>query len=165
MADQPKHSTGAAYTLDEIDKKILALVLEFPEISKSALEDEIGLTRVAIANRMNKPAFQAAHADATLPLQDLIKDSLESGIRRLRQLVKKGSPKDAIEATKVLSVLHMGQGPGGKKGPGMLPGAEGLIFTTRIGQDGVLNRSATDMLPAPAPQETLTIDAETIDAD
>lgn len=46
------------FSLDDIDNRILSLILEFPKITDSQIGKEVSLCRQQVNKRKNKPAFQ-----------------------------------------------------------------------------------------------------------
>lgn len=151
------------YNLDEVDKRILKLFVDFPGIKQGEIAKEVGICRKAVNLRMQKPAFRLAVRDKLATADDLIKTALDATLRRMIEIIQFGSPREATEASKVIAVLASGRIPSQQSGRGA-PRVEGVIFRTRIGQDGLVNRSMEEVREAlPAPVET--IDAETLDVD
>jgi hypothetical protein len=164
MSIQPTDdSITARYNLDDVDKRILKLFVDFPGIKQGAIAKEVGISRRGVNLRMQKPAFRLAVKDKLATADELLKKGLDVSLRRMIDIIEFGTAREATEAAKVIAVLASGRIPGQQTNRDAPP-VEGMIFRTRIGQDGLVNRSMEEVHSS-LPAATQTIDAEVVDVD
>lgn len=164
MASGTDEGIAGKYSLDCIDERILKLIIEYPSIKQGEIAKEVGLTRIAVGLRLKKPAFRLAVREKLATSDDLLKKGLEATLRRMIEIIQTGSPREATEAGKVIAVLASGRIPGQQTARGDVPPVQGMIWRTRIGQDGMVNRSVEEVRET-LPARTDTIEAETCDVD
>lgn len=161
------HDVKGRYSLDDIDRRVMALVVGFPGIKQGAIAKELGLTRGAVNQRVNKPAFKQALRDQLATTDELITKAQTAALHRLIDIINNGHDKFAIEAAKVIAVFAAGGLPGVTKRTGPDPrtgGVEGVVFETQCGPDGTINRSMQAVTSAelpPASPADMTLDALT----
>lgn len=90
------------YKLDQIDKLIIPILLEFPAITNEELGKQVGLSANAVVRRRKRPAFDKAWERAVEPVEDILRRSLAIAARKLLELTKSDDKRIALEAAKVL---------------------------------------------------------------
>lgn len=154
------------YRLDDVDGHILKLVIDFPGIKQGEIAKHVGISRNGVGVRLKKPAFRLALREKLATSDELLKKGLDVSLRRMIEIIQTGSPREATEAAKVIAVLASGRLPGQQTRDGDVPPVQGMIFRTRIGHDGIVNRSMEEMREAlPPSAQVQTIDAEVEDVD
>jgi hypothetical protein len=92
------------YELDEVDKKILRLKLEYPSMSHSEIGTIVGLNRKAVAVRINKSAWQEAFNDFHTPAKSLLEKEADRLTRKYLKLCDSIDQKVAERATRAVLV-------------------------------------------------------------
>lgn len=98
------------YELDQTDERIIQLLIEYPNITKTKLGEVLGVTRKTIHCRLRKPSVQRAMTDLRKNGIELIKDVQTQGIRRLRQLIQSKDEKIALDAARFVLLPVFNQG-------------------------------------------------------
>jgi hypothetical protein len=99
---KPKDEQFDEYKLDNVDKMMLNILLEFPAITNEELGKQVGLLGHAARRRRLRPAFNKALDRALEPVDDILKRALPIAARRLLDLTKSDDKKIALEAAKTL---------------------------------------------------------------
>lgn len=130
------------FNFDDVDKILFATLSRYPETTKTDLADLVGLSRSAVAKRLDKPAFRRAMEEFLGTLEEHICRVQLAAIRRLGALVQSKDEKVALDACRFALTRVLGAEGGGSKLPeGITPaGARAVIFRTIIGETGGLLR-------------------------
>lgn len=97
------------YSLDDKDREILKLVLQFPEISDQDISGIVEMNRSTVRFRRLKPAFKAAYNDLMQSTRELLAEAAKAGARRLIQLVKSDDKQIAVQAIKIALAPYINQ--------------------------------------------------------
>jgi len=106
LDDKGKLSPAEKYELDENDKKILAILIQFEE--EKPTYEEIGLllkppmTKQAVHWRINKPSFKKALKDYYDNWESLVIKAQRAALRKITNQVNDSDPKISQEACKFL---------------------------------------------------------------
>jgi len=90
------------YKLDNVDKAMLNVLIEFPAITNEALGKQVGLKAEMSRQRRIRPAFNKALDRAIEPVEDILRRALPIAARRLLELTKCDDKRIAYEAAKTL---------------------------------------------------------------
>jgi hypothetical protein len=90
------------YKLDQVDRQLLNILVEFPAITNEELAKHIGLCAAQVRRRRLRPAFNKAYDRAIEPVEDILKRALPIAARKMLELTKCDDKKIAFEAAKCL---------------------------------------------------------------
>lgn len=101
---QKKHDVADydEYKLDNLDRAMINILLEFPAITNEDLGKQVGLKYDATMRRRKRPAFDKAWERAVEPVEDILRRALPIAARRLLELTKCDDKRIAYEAAKTL---------------------------------------------------------------
>lgn len=97
------------YSLDDKDREILKLVLQYPEISDQDISAVLHMHRSTVRFRRLKPSFMAAYNDLMQSTRELLAEAAKAGARRLIQLVKCDDKQIAVQAIKIALAPYINQ--------------------------------------------------------
>lgn len=92
----------ARHDLDEVDKRILQLKVQYPAMTITELAKTCGLTRTSIRRRMDKKVWIAAFNEFHLPAKDLIE---KEAARLTRNYLKLAESRDEKVAERVIRAV------------------------------------------------------------
>ena len=92
------------YELDEVDKKILRLKLEYPSMSHGEIGTIVGINRRAVAARIKKEAWQNAINDFHTPAKSLLEKEADRLTRKYIKLCDSIDQKVAERAMRAVLV-------------------------------------------------------------
>ena len=90
------------YKLDNVDRAMINVLLEFPAITNEDLGKQVGLKPYQARYRRIRPAFDKAWERAVEPVEDILKRALPIAARRMLELTKCDDKRIAYEAAKTL---------------------------------------------------------------
>ena len=92
----------AAYKLDNVDRAVISLMMQYPGITTSELAKSMGYSREWMSTRLNRPGFKAAMTEIRKSVMDLLVDAQTAAIRRLKKETQNPDAELAIAASKAL---------------------------------------------------------------
>lgn len=143
------------YKLDNVDKMMINILLEFPAITNEDLGKQVGLKADMARKRRLRPAFNKALDRALEPVEDILKRALPIAARKMLELTKCDDKKIAFEAAKCLlgpilnrvTVDHNVQ--------------KMRVYKSEVRSDGTLVRQLVEeMIEGNDPETDTTIDVE-----
>lgn len=142
------------YKLDNVDKMMLNILLEFPAITNEDLGKQVGLKADMARKRRVRPAFNKALDRALEPVDDILKRALPIAARKMLELTKCDDKKIAFEAAKCLlgpilnrvTVDHNVQ--------------KMRVYKTELKSDGTIIRQLVEEMIDASPAGHETIDVE-----
>ena len=90
------------FKLDQVDRQLLNILLEFPAISNEDLGRHVGLCSAQVRRRRLRPVFNKAYDRAIEPVEDILRRALPIAARKMLELTKSDDKKIAFEAAKCL---------------------------------------------------------------
>jgi predicted DNA-binding protein (UPF0251 family) len=124
--------------LDELDRKILKTLVDFPELTQEQIAIALGISKSNVYQRLTKPAFKRARADMVKDFIDLLKDAQSAAVRRLRSLVQDQDKNIALAAIRLAMAPYINSGVLSIKTQST------VVHSVRFGDGGQLIRETRD---------------------
>jgi hypothetical protein len=124
------------YNLDDVDRRIMKIILNNPGITNAEVGELVGFTEQGVGKRKNREVFQKAMAEQLMNAGELFKKAQEMAIRRLISFIQGKNEKYAFEASKIFA-FPLVQAQVQQLTPQQ---EETIVFRTRIGPTGEVIR-------------------------
>jgi DNA-binding Lrp family transcriptional regulator len=134
MSDTSLH--GA---IDEIDKKLMMHLTNFPEASLAELARAVGMTKSGVRKRMLRPIFKKFLVQLRERTEDVIVRGQRAAALKLIKLCSSANERIALEAAKVLLNPLLNKSTTEHKF------SKELIFRSQIGSQGQLQQEVIDI--------------------
>ena len=95
-------SNNEKYELDEVDMKILRLLIDYKKISNIAIGEIVNLTNKQVGRRRKRPAFKKVLFEYLSKPIDIIVSAKPEAAIRLKRLTKSKDEKIAIKACELV---------------------------------------------------------------
>lgn len=136
------------WELDEVDREILKVMVDYPDISASDVAEAVNITPYQLKARQDRPSFRRAHEDLTATAEAYMKHVQASAVRKLHALVRDNDKKIALQAIKIALQPML------NKQEININQRREIVFRTKIGESGqllqeVIEVEVSDILPPP----------------
>lgn len=120
-------------TLDDVDKKMLKIIYEHPQLTQVEIAKLLGVSRSTVQNRYAKLSFQKAIADMHASTFDILKKAQRAAMQTLMRLAtQRDDNKIALDAAKWLTQPMLA------KAEINVNEVKEIIYSTRIAEGGIL---------------------------
>lgn len=126
------------FELDELDRKLLKMIVEYPELTQESLALACNVSHSTVHSRLGKPAFKRARADMMKNFIELLTDAQTAACRRLRQLVQDADKSIALAA------IRLAMAPYVNSGILSIKTQSTVVHAVRFGDGGQLIRETRD---------------------
>ena len=139
------------YKLDQVDRQMLQILIEFPAITNEDLSKHVGLGAEQVRRRRVRPAFNKAYDRAIEPVEDILKRALPIAARKMLELTKSDDKRIAFEAAKCLLGPILNRVTVEHSVPKM------KVYKSEVRGDGTIVRSLVEEL-IEAPTDVIDVD-------
>jgi len=155
--DSDPNEIADSYELNALDRRIVQLLAQYPDITNADIAREVNLTPQTVVKRRRKPAMQAALADLTKTTEAHLREAAQLAARRLKALVLLAEPSEAEPFIKMALANHI------NSSKVQVDLAQSVHYKTTVQADGTLLRqiveeelgeSAQQLLPQKEDEKT-----------
>lgn len=153
------------YNLDEIDRQIMKIKIQYPTITNQEIADIVGVDSQQVVNyRINRPGFQSAFAEVTATTEEHMRTAANQAARRLKRLVNDDDKQVALQAIKMALHQYL------NKAELTVTAKPAMVFRSTIAPDGSLIQEVYEEQKSLSAgnigyDDERTADAEFVDAD
>jgi len=133
MTEKRRNHVLSDWELDEVDRKMLQIMTNFPEAQVKQICKFSGITYGQYRKRIARPAFTRVLKQFAEETKDILLKGQRIAAQKLVELVSSNNPQVALRAIELL--LNPILNP---LGPTGASGAEEIIYQARIGPQGQL---------------------------
>lgn len=93
------------YELNDTDKTVFKLQLEYPELTQKQLSKLVNLTESQLSRIVNKPAYEKAKEEFDKSWIEILLKGKHKASRKMLELIDNDNPRIALDASKAILQL------------------------------------------------------------
>lgn len=150
-ADDGEEEKVHKYLLDELDRKIIKLIMDFPEMKRIDLAKEVGLSEGHLYKRIGRPSFKKFLADLLADTGEIMAKNATLASRKLAALINHADPNIALQAVRM--ALH----PFLNTARLEFKNTQEIVYIAQFGGDGQIISDRKEIHAQTAPKNTLEL--------